>query len=81
MELAKLQQVLSSVLAQNEDLRRNDSLKDLRSVLDKVKSSLENENDMLIEKTSSSKFSKDTPVISNLIFHIELKGLQKSVIR
>ena len=55
MELAKLQQVLSSVLAQNEDLRRNDSLKDLRSVLDKVKSSLENENDIFIEKPSSSK--------------------------
>jgi len=55
VELAKLQQVLSSVLAQNEDLRRNDSLKDLRSVLDKVKSSLENENDIFIEKPSSSK--------------------------
>jgi len=54
VELAKLQQVLSSVLAQNEDLRRNDSLKDLRSVLDKVKSSLENENDIFIEKPSST---------------------------
>ena len=57
VELAKLQQVLSSVLAQNEDLRRNEQLRDLRNVLDKVKSSLENENEIYIEKPSSSKFS------------------------
>ena len=55
VELAKLQQVLSSVLAQNEDLRRNEQLRDLRNVLDKVKSSLENENEIYIEKPSSSK--------------------------
>lgn len=54
VELAKLQQVLSSVLAQNEDLRRNDSLRDLRNVLDRVKSSLDNDNDIYIEKPSSS---------------------------
>lgn len=54
VELAKLQQVLSACLAQNEDLRRNEALRDLRSVLEKVKTHLDNQSDIYVEKTNST---------------------------